>query len=489
MCRDYFSDRASKDPSFTFTPIIMGGENPQCRNPHVQSMVANFQLYSSLLAGLFSAIISPHLGALSDRVGRRYIMAFATMGTFGMEVITIIVGTHPETISVYWMLVGSLMDGLCGSFTTTMAISFAYASDCTAPDRRNVAFGYFHGTMFTGIALGPILAGFLIKLTGNVIVVFYVALGCHLFFIAFLLLFIPESVSKERQLHAREKYRIKMQDPKYATWKSTLLSYNIFEPLWILRPRGEGSSPKLRQNLFLLAAIDTIMFGVAMGTVQIILIYAEYQFGWTAVDSSNFLSAVNTCRVLALVIVLPLLTRLVRGPRKEQSAGRHHGSDLLDVNIIRVAVFFDLIGYVGYATVRSGTLMAVSGAVASLGGIGSPTLQSSLTKHIPSDRTGQVLGASGLLHAIARIIAPAVFNLIYSKTVGHFTQTVFVCLASVFLVAFTMTWFLRPNGEYRVPQEGSSLTLLQSISTSLNMLLLKRNETLGVHPRIALFNN
>lgn len=172
----------------------MGGENPQCRNPHVQSMVANFQLYSSLLAGIFSAIISPHLGALSDRVGRRYIMAFATMGTFVMEVITIIVGTHPETISVYWMLVGSLMDGLCGSFTTSMAISFAYASDCTAPDRRNVAFGYFHGTMFTGIALGPILAGYLIKLTGNVIVVFYVALGCHLFFIAFLLLFIPESV-------------------------------------------------------------------------------------------------------------------------------------------------------------------------------------------------------------------------------------------------------------------------------------------------------
>lgn len=245
-----------------------------------------------------------------------------------------------------------------------------------------------------------------------------------------------------------------MQDPKYATWKSTLLSYNVFEPLWILRPRGEGSSPKLRRNLFLLAAIDTIMFGVAMGTVQIILIYAEYQFGWNAVDSSKFLSAVNTCRVLALVIILPLVTRLVRGPRKEQSAGRHHGSDSLDVNIIRVAVFFDLLGYVGYATVRSGALMAVSGAVASLGGIGSPTLQSSLTKHIPSDRTGQVLGASGLLHAMARIIAPTIFNLIYSKTVGRFTQTVFVCLASVFLVAFTMTWFLRPNGKQSMSWNG-----------------------------------
>ena len=447
MCRDYFSDRASKDPSFTFTPVIIGAENPECRNPHVQSMVANFQLYSSLLAGIFSAIVSPHLGALSDRIGRRYIMVYATVGTFAMEIITIIVGTHPDSISVYWILLGSLMDGLCGSFTTSMAVSFAYASDCTAPDRRNVAFGYFHGTMFTGIALGPILAGFLIKLTGDVMIVFYVALGCHLFFIVFLLLFIPESVSNERQLHAREKFKIKMQDPKYATWKSTLLSYNIFEPLWILRPKGQGSSPKLRRNLFLLAAIDTIMFGVAMGTVQIIIIYAEYQFGWTAVDSSAYLSAVNTCRVLALVIVLPLVTRFVRGPRGDQAAERHHGSDMLDVNIIRVAVFFDFVGYIGYATVRSGSLLAVSGAVASLGGIGSPTLQSSLTKHIPSDRTGQVLGASGLLHALARIIAPTIFNLIYSKTVGKFTQTVFVCLASVFLVAFAMSWFLRPNGE------------------------------------------
>lgn len=447
MCGNYYSDRAAKDPSFTFTPIIVGAKNPQCRDPHVQSLVANFQLYASLLVGISSAIISPHLGALSDRIGRRRIMAFATTGTFLLEVITIIVGTHPDTISVYWILVGSLMDGLCGSFTTCMALSFAYASDCTAPDRRNVAFGLFHGTMFTGIALGPILAAYLIDVTGNVMIVFYVAVGCHLFFIFFLLCVIPESVSKERQLHAREKFKIKMQDPKYTTWTSTLLSYNIFEPLWILRPKGEGSSPQLRKNLFLLAAVDTIMFGVAMGTVQIILIYAEYEFGWTAVDSSKFLSAVNICRVLALVIILPLVTRLVRGPRKDQAAGEHHGSDLLDVNVIRIAVFFDLVGYIGYATVRTGGLMAVSGAVASLGGIGSPTLQSSLTKHIPSDRTGQMLGASGLLHALARIIAPTIFNLIYSKTVGNFTQAVFVCLASVFGVAFIMTWFLRPNGK------------------------------------------
>ena len=446
ICQGYLSDRSALDPTFTAAPVLFGSENPQCRDPHVQALVARFQLYVSLLSGVFSAIVSPHLGALSDRVGRKRVIAFATMGTFLGEVITIIVGTHPGEISVYWILVGSLLDGLCGSFTTSMALSFAYAADCTRPDRRNVAFGYFHGTLFSGIALGPILAGYLIKWTGTIMVVFYVGLGCHTFFILFLLFAIPESVSKERQLHAREKYRIKMQAPQYETWITTLKNYNLFEPLWILWPTGEGSSPTLRKNLFLLAAIDTTMFGVAMGTLQIILIYAEFQFGWTAVDSSMFLSIVNICRVSVLLIVLPTLTRLVRGPMREQSLG-HRGADLLDINIIRVSIIFDLLGYIGYSTVRTGGLLILSGMIASVGGIGSPTLQSSLTKHIPADRTGQMLGATGLLHALARIVAPTIFNLIYSQTVGKFTQTVFVCLASVFVLASLMSWFLKPNGQ------------------------------------------
>ena len=93
---------------------------------------------------------------------------------------------------------------------------------------------------------------------------------------------------------------------------------------------------------------------------------------------------------------------------------------------------------------------ALSGIIASFGGIGSPTLQSALTKHIPSDRTGQVLGATGLLHALARVVAPTIFNLIYSQTVGIFPQTVFLCLASVFVLAAIMSWLLKPNSMYPI---------------------------------------
>jgi MFS family permease len=411
-------------------------------------LVARFQLYAALLSGIFSAVVAPYLGALSDRIGRKKIIAFSTLGMFIEGIMYIVVGNYPQSISVYWLLVGFVIDGLCGSFTSVMSISLAYTSDCTPPERRNVAIGYFHGTLFAGIAIGPILAGLLMKLTGTILITFYFSIGCHLFFILFLFAFIPESVSKGRQLHAREKYRITNEETHAQTWWSTIKNYNLFEPLWILRPKGPGTSNALRRNLSLLAAIDTIMFGVAMGTLGVILIYPQYVFGWDPIQASQFLSITNICRVSGLLIILPLVTRIYRRPVPPGQQSGHRGADMLDIRIVRVAILLDLIGYVGYATAVTGGMMVAAAMIAAFAGIGSPTLSSAITAHVPPDRTGQVMGALGLLHALARVIAPTVFNTIYSLTVGYFPQAVFVCLGSLFLVVFVLSWFLRPGGEH-----------------------------------------
>ncbi|KAK4934809.1 hypothetical protein LTR66_015538, partial [Elasticomyces elasticus] len=261
---------------------------------------------------------------------------------------------------------------------------------------------------------------------------------------AFTALIVPESLSKERQMIAREKWDEEIHRLGYKKWMISQL--NIFKPLNVLWPRGAGSSLQLRKNLLLLASIDTMMFGIAMGTSQIILIYARKQFHFTAVDSAAFLSTVNVVRVSALLLVLPLLTRVFRGPASARMESKgHRGSDRLDVGIIRIAVILDLIGYLGYAIAPTGAILVVAGMVASLGGIGSPTLSSSMTKHIPSDRTGQVLGASGLLHALARVVAPVIFNLIYAKTVAVYPGIVFFCLASIFVVVFVLSWGVKPH--------------------------------------------
>ena len=439
-------EQINSHPGITVVPVTFGKDNPQCRVPQVQARVARFTLYMSLIAGVLSAIVSPKLGVLSDRYGRKPIITFTTIGFLVTETVTILIGTYPDMLSVNWFLAAATVEGLSGSFIATLAICHSYATDCTSPHRRHIAFGRFHGCLFTGIALGPVLASYIIKWTGNVLSVFYAAIGALLVFVSFLSLCIPESLSKDRQQTVRDKLELERSESgSTSDWKLYIRQLNLIEPLKILFPKGPGTNKLLRRNLVLLALIDFCCFGVAMGSMTVVIIYSNYQFGWGSVESSMFLSVVNICRVFCLIVVLPLISKAFRS-QNSSSNQRNHGSNVLDLNIIRFSILIDAFGYVGYAVSQSGPLFVLSGALAAVGGMSSPTLQSSLTKHISFDQTGELLGASGLLHAVARVLGPVIFNGIYSLTVSSLPQTVFISLAATFGLAFLLSWFLVPNG-------------------------------------------
>lgn len=450
VCRQYIDDESSKHTGYTKLPAVDfgGGDNDQCRIPEVQSRVSLFTLWINLISGLISAFASPKLGALSDRYGRKKIIVVTSIGAILSEIITIVAASRPETFKVEWLLLGAVLDGMTGSFILSMAITNSYITDCTPPAGRNVAFGLIHGCLFSGIAIGPIIAGYLVKYTGKIVIVFYILLGVHTVFATFMAFVVPESVSKKRQLLAREKHDELSRDLGRDSgwdWINQLRSLNLLEPLKVLWPTGEGSSPVLRRNLVFLAAVDTIVFGVAMGSMTVVIIYTNYRFGWTTFESSRFVSIVNSCRVICLLVVLPLLTKYVRG-RKGFPSQKNSGSDTFDLSIVRVAVLFDTLGYLGYTVSQTGNMMILSGCIAALGGVASPTLQAAMTKHVPPEQTGQLLGATGLLHSLARVVAPTIFNGIYAATVGSFTQTVFVCLTVTFGLAFVISWVIKPHG-------------------------------------------
>jgi MFS family permease len=455
VCREYFIEQSTIEPPLIFAPVLLGDDNPQCEIPAVQTLVSRFTLYMTIITGMLGAIVSPKLGALSDRYGRTRILVITSCGGFLTEIVTILAATYPDTVRYQWLLTGSTLDGLCGSFTAGMALTHAYAADCTAPPKRNVAFGYFHACLFSGIAFGPLLVALLLKNGGTLITIFYIALGIHISFMLFILFVAPESLSKKRQMLAREKFAAEGANLALDGY-GWLKSANILAPLKILWPTGAGTSNHLRANLILLSAVDTIMFGVGMGALTVIVYYLGFEFHWKTPETSAFVSIVNITRVLALVAVMPLLNylfRIRRANKQRRESGfaipePNSGSDNLDLNIIRASIVFDIVGFGGYALVRSGELFTVAGILASFGGIGSPTLQSALTKHVPHDRVGQLLGATGLLHALARVVAPTVFNIIYAQTVGTFPQAIFVCLFGCFCVAFLCSWFIRPHRKF-----------------------------------------
>ena len=119
--------------------------------------------------------------------------------------------------------------------------------------------------------------------------------------------------------------------------------------------------------------------------------------------------------------------------------------DRLDVFLIRISILSDIVGYVGYAIAPTGTLFALSGAVAALGAIGLSTSEASMTKIVESEQTGELLGALAFLQAMARIIAPTVTSLTYSRTVSSTPALVFWGVAICFAAAGIATFWAKPD--------------------------------------------
>ncbi|KAE8154142.1 major facilitator superfamily domain-containing protein [Aspergillus avenaceus] len=454
-CRDYLTERSKHDTGLTHYPGILAHDSSHCQVPEVQSLVARFQLYYGLVTGLLSAVVSPQMGHLSDRYGRTPIIALSALATVVGEIITVIVAANTEWVPINLLLLGAMLDGLGGSFTAILALSSSYVSDCTTPEKRSVSFGYLHGSIFTGIAAGPFSVAMIMRKTHNVLIVFYSVLVLHTLFTLVVLLLIPESLSWDQKHMAREKHQVQLSQEEEVGWfsfkrwnpKKIITPLSILLPPvgrpGVLFPNRHGASPALRRNIILLSGVDTLHFGMAIGTSQIMILYAEYMFGWGNVEASMLVSIISTVRVINFFVVLPIVTRIFRERPKEAQA--ISGSSRLDVVLIRISIFLDMLGYAGYALSRYGSFLIASGVVTSLGGMAAPVLQSSLTQHVPRDRVGQILGAKGLLHAVARVIAPSLCSFIYSVTVGTFPKTVFILLSATFGIAFCSTFYIQPH--------------------------------------------
>jgi len=99
---------------------------------------------------------------------------------------------------------------------------------------------------------------------------------------------LPESLPQRRMLEARAKHAAESAASSGTGKHWTNLSH-LFEPLSILFPTGTGT--RLRLNLVLLAAIDCTFFGVGMGAMTVIIMYAERQFHWRNLEVSTFPSS------------------------------------------------------------------------------------------------------------------------------------------------------------------------------------------------------
>lgn len=461
VCYKHFADKAAADPGFNFQPVI-GVDNPQCNTDEVEKKVAWLMMVINVLVGALSAVTAPKLGKLSDRYGRRRLLAIASAGGIINEGVTVLAANFPRAIDYRWLVLGAFFDGITGSFTTGSILGQAYTSDCTPPSKRGVYMGYLYACLFTGLALGPLLAGYFIKITGSPITLFYVVIVCHVTFALSVGFLIPESLSKRRQQIARENHRKEKEAREHSAkpWLTTLRTSNPFEPLAILWPTGHGTSNRLRVNLVALAVIDAVIMGSMISLGAVIVIYTKKMFGWDTFEMSMFVSGISSLRVVVLLGIFPFINYWFRtrpARRLERETGqvfveKTGGADRVDIWTLRAALLSDTIGALGYSLARKETLFIASGMVTAIGGLGSATIQSAITKHVPPSSVGQVLGAVGMLNAMSRIVGPVLLNGLFAISLDTYPQAVFTLLLGLFTTGLVATLVLRPHGMYTQPQ-------------------------------------
>lgn len=139
------------------------------RDPGVQRAGAHLVMLLTVSTGLLSALTTGLWASVSDRIGRRKVQSVVQFGMFLNDVSLFTIASFPHLIthSYYLLLLGPILDGILGGYSTATATMYAYISDVTPDGSRASEFGWLATSLTAGSTIGPVLGSTLISTTGN----------------------------------------------------------------------------------------------------------------------------------------------------------------------------------------------------------------------------------------------------------------------------------------------------------------------------------
>lgn len=366
-------DRAAPALAFVFVSIVLDMVAGNLASPVFPRFVRTISGYG--MAGvteLFGAFMTvfyliqlfagPVQGALSDRFGRRPVIL---VSSFGLALDAAIMALAPN---VTWLFVARVV---AGAFAGGFAAAYAYVADITPPEGRAKRFGYIAAAMSTGLALGPIVGGFLGELSTRA--PFWAAAALGIVSTAYGFAVLPESLPKN--LRTRVSF-------------SNLHPLGVVIGIWrdfpALRPFGTA---------FLL-----FNFGVA-GANSIFAVYTTYRFGWGPKEIGFYITAVAVQNILVQsFLVSPVVRRL--GEMKALIVGL----------VVQTAAMF------AAGLAFNGLEFWLAVVVMIFGGFAGPAQSAILNGLVSAENRGRLSGAMRSLFSVASVAAPALFATLFAIT-------------------------------------------------------------------------
>ncbi|KZP12568.1 MFS general substrate transporter [Athelia psychrophila] len=441
-------------------------------DPEVSAATATLTLAMVAAEGALSCITTGWWGSFSDRRGRTRVLGYSVIGLLTTGFMFIFVShTWHVLPGGYWLIVfGPIVEGFLGGQSTSVSIMQAYVSDITDAGARAAAFSLFLGILFVGMALGPTLGGIMISLTGDPLIVFYVAFCLHSCYAIIVWFFMPESLSKaemESSLikNKKETDALKNAQAGTAAGFTSIMKrgLSVFSPLALLLPVRVEGKKYLDWNLTLVALVYGSILSI-LGLYPYSFIYATTKFNWSSTNIGIFLSIVLVARATYLMVILPIVIKLFKP--KPTAAELSEGTPLLatpgsakddvkkevhnpqfELQISRASLAIEVFGYVFMAIAPTGITYTLAALVGAVGQGFVPSIQSialELYNRRGLHETGKLLGALAVVSALcSQVIGPAFFGFMYVRTVAFAPGAVFYAAAVITIVAFAMLCSVR----------------------------------------------
>ncbi|KAJ6597071.1 major facilitator superfamily domain-containing protein [Mycena vulgaris] len=446
--------------------------SPCASDPVVQAAVAKLTTAITASMGVLGCLTTGWWGSFSDRHGRTRILGLTIFGLLITDFNFIFVTKNFDRIpGGYWFLiVGPIIEGCLGGFTSASAASHAYMADTTSPSERSRIFSVFLGLVFSGLGAGPTIGGLLVRFSHSLLSVFYLAGAVHASYAILAWFLLPESLTKTQMQTAYVQHQESMR-LLYAVEPTLLIRFQrlftFLKPLTIFFPEPVKTNPnhsplkgrKWDWNLTLLAIAYGFTISI-MGSVMVKFQYLITTYKWDSEYVGYFLSITGATRAICLAVILPLAIKFAksnfRQPRPESdpllSQSRKPHSASFDLALARGSLVLEVIAYAAMPFAPTGLSFTLFTMLASMGAGFTPAVQSAALELYGqkngsgsgSVESGKLFGALSVLQALCgQILGPSIYGLVYIKTVGTFPRAIFAVSVASVLVSFTCVSLVR----------------------------------------------
>ena len=357
------NDRLSESIVFPLLPFLLASFNADGRT-------------LGLLAGSYALAqfaATPLIGALSDRFGRRPVIAICVSGSvlgLGLFAITLSHDWPAGAVLPLFLLFGArLIDGVSGG---TAATAGAVLADITPPEKRARAFGLIGVAFGLGFIIGPFLGGQLARIA--VTAPIWVATGFAVLNLVVVLTLLPEThpVSERRVLPRKREL-------------------NPFAQ--IARVIGNPAVGRLALGFFL-------FFLAFNGFTAILVLYFKQRFNWgPELATTAFLIVGVVATVVQGGLIGPLVNRF--GEWK---------LTLIGLGLVIAGCL--LIPTTNPEQARIGVFTAVA-ILASGTGLVTPSLRSLVSRRLSDEGQGAALGSLQALQSLGSFLGPPLAGLGY----------------------------------------------------------------------------